>query len=231
MRPELPHTFKSFPLERGAVTVGASSALTVGEKIELIVVLEDRQQTTITDLSIKLTADCWIGDSVTNTELSQVNFGTVRVSEGLRETVRQSIAVPQSTPFGCGPTVCTMNLSLSVDGSPDSREFHVNPLTTPSVVNIIDPLLKLDYAVSDSYAVVDRTDTDRPIAQSVRFAPTDDTPTAEPVDVFVRSVPDGLRVAPTVGREPRTPVSELSDPVLVTGDAGSERLVDAVEQL
>lgn len=231
MRPELPHTFKSFPLERGAVTVGASSNLTVGGKTELIVVLEDRQQTTITDLSVELSIDCWTGDSVTNIRLSQATFGTVSVSEGLQETVRQPIAVPQSTPFGCGPTVCTMNLILTVDGSPSSREFYVNPLTTPSVVNVIDPLLKLDYVVNDSFAVVDRTDADRRVAQSVRFAPTDDTPTTEPVDVFVRSVSDGLHAAPTVGHEPRTPVSELPDPVLVTEDDGDDRLVDAVEQL
>lgn len=225
------HRLGVVPLDTGAVTLTLDGVPVVGETSELSVRFETRRRITLSRLTFGLVDEYWTADGVERRPLLAERLPDLAVDEGVAATATTTITLPETTAIGCGPTACTAVVSLSVDGETVSRSFGVTPLSNPKLTTVIEPMVDLGYTVCDSFLVEDPSQRDRSAIQSVRLSPTDSTPTTEPVDVFVRSVDRGLCVAPTVGRAPRTPVSDLPDAVLLTGDDGGERLTDAVERL
>jgi hypothetical protein len=225
------HTLGTIRLGAGVVTVATDNKPVVGQTNKLHISVKHRQQVTLSELAFELFDEYWTTTGIEHRSLISKNLGSISIQEGVSTRISPEITIPETTAIGCGPAACTAVLTFSIRGETVSRSFGLTPLSEPKLTAVIEPVVEQGYTVCDSFLVTDRSGCNHSITQSVRFAPTDDTPTTEPVDVFVRSVSDGLHVAPTVGHEPRTPVSELPDPVLVTEDDGDDRLVDAVEQL
>lgn len=189
-------TIGEYTLPDGSFTVQTDQPLVAGEPVEVTALLETRNRDrTISECVLTaVTRYSSPGGTQQSVGFREPVTEELTVTAGVTATATTAFTVPHELPVTVGPTTTPVWVRFTTGGRRVEREEYLPVRCDPSVMSVLRPIAEQGYVVTGGWPITDRTDTDRLFAQFVRFEPTAEATTDEPIDAVIRSAPDGLTV-------------------------------------
>ncbi|MFB6176875.1 MAG: sporulation protein [Halobaculum sp.] len=220
-----------FDVSGGTATIGTTERIVVGESVTFLVVLQTRDRTSaVRDVTCEVRVRYRTPTGFDRVVVWEVTIASaVSITDGIRTTSETTVSVPEAMPSGFAGTVLPTTVSMRTASACHDRAAYLKPSFDPAMPTVVDPMVAAGYVVDGCEVIADRTNRGRTYAQVVRFVPTAEAPTTAPVSVFVRSVPDGIAVAPVTDHDAPELKIDTREWV-IESSTKSNRVLTAVEK-